>query len=158
MADSSVILNAQTIHRVLTRIGGPVLDQLNGAASGNSGGQARNLVEVQAGVFKSGMGARLTADWTSATTVKGVTPAGDLRFSDLAKVNLNLFADLGQQPKLVKAHPWLRASRVNLSISNLFDAHQDVRDAAGATPTGYQAAYLDPAGRTIKLSLRKVFF
>ncbi|OYU70997.1 MAG: TonB-dependent receptor [Alphaproteobacteria bacterium PA2] len=144
--------------RILTRVGGPVLDQLNGAASGNSGGQARHLVEVQAGLFKNGMGARLNADWTSATTVKGTTPAGDLRFSDLAKVNLNLFADLGQQPKLVKAHPWLRASRVSLSVSNLFDAHQEVRDASGATPVGYQAAYLDPTGRTFRVSLRKVFF
>jgi len=144
--------------RILTRVGGPVLDQLNGAASGNSGGQARHLVEVQAGLFRNGMGGRLTADWTSATTVKGTTPAGDLSFSDLARVNLNLFADLGQQPKLVKAHPWLRASRVSLSVSNLFDAQQEVRDASGATPVGYQAAYLDPAGRTFRVSLRKVFF
>ncbi len=144
--------------RILTRVGGPVLDQLNGAAAGNAGGQARNLVEVQAGIFKDGMGGRLTADWTSATRVKGTTPTSDLRFSDIAKINLSLFADLGQQPKLVKAHPWLRASRASVSISNLFDAHQDVRDATGATPSGYQAAYLDPAGRTIKFSLRKVFF
>ncbi len=144
--------------RILTRVGGPVLDQLNGAAAGNAGGQARNLVEVQAGIFKDGVGGRLTADWTSATRVKGTTPTTDLRFSDIAKINLSLFADLGQQPKLVKAHPWLRASRASVSISNLFDAHQDVRDATGATPSGYQAAYLDPAGRTIKFSLRKVFF
>lgn len=144
--------------RILTRVGGPVLDQLNGAASGNAGGQARHLVEVQAGIFKDGLGGRLNADWTSATTVKGSTSAGDLRFSDIARINVSLFADLGQQPKLVKAHPWLRASRVSISVTNLFDAHQDVRDATGATPAGYQAAYLDPAGRTFKLSLRKVFF
>ena len=144
--------------RVLTRVGGPVLDQLNGAAAGNAGGQARHLVEVQAGIFEKGLGARLNADWTSATTVKGATPASDLSFSDIARINLSLFADLGQQPQLIKAHPWLRASRVSISVNNLFDQHQDVHDATGATPAGYQAAYLDPAGRTIKLSLRKVFF
>ena len=33
-----------------------------------------------------------------------------------------------------------------------------VRDASGATPLIYQGAYLNPAGRTISLGLRKLFY
>jgi len=33
-----------------------------------------------------------------------------------------------------------------------------VRDADGVTPVSYQPDYLDPMGRTVKLSLRKVFY
>ena len=43
-------------------------------------------------------------------------------------------------------------------MTNLFDSRIQVRDAAGNTPLIYQSAYLDPAGRTIKLSFRKLFF
>ena len=32
-----------------------------------------------------------------------------------------------------------------------------VRDATGATPVGYQPANLDPVGRSVRFSLRKVF-
>jgi hypothetical protein len=31
-----------------------------------------------------------------------------------------------------------------------------VRDAAGATPTGYQPANLDALGRTVRFSVRKL--
>jgi len=58
----------------------------------------------------------------------------------------------------VHAYPWLRGARVTLSVTNLFDQRIDVRDGTGATPLSYQSAYLDPAGRTITLSLRKLFY
>jgi hypothetical protein len=32
-----------------------------------------------------------------------------------------------------------------------------VRDAEGATPTAFEPGYLDPAGRVLALTLRKVF-
>lgn len=84
--------------------------------------------------------------------------AGDLNFSDIAKINLRLFADLGAQRDLVARHRWLRGSRVTLSVTNLFDQRIQVKDADGATPLSYQAAYLDPLGRVVKLSVRKLFF
>jgi hypothetical protein len=33
-----------------------------------------------------------------------------------------------------------------------------VRDATGATPVRYQPDYLDPLGRTVMFSIRKLFF
>jgi hypothetical protein len=144
----------------LVRPGGPVFDLLNGSPMGSGGGQPRQQVEVQAGALQHGLGARLSANWVSATSVHGApgTPTGDLSFSDLAKVDLRLFADLGQRQALAARHPWVRGLRVTLSVTNLFDARQRVRDATGATPLSYQPDLLDPVGRVARISLRKLFF
>ncbi len=145
---------------LLVRAGGPTFDLLNGSAAGSGGGQPRHQVEGQFGITEKGLGARLSANWKSATEVKGVvgSPTGDLRFGSLAKVDLRLFANLGQNRDLVAHHPFLRGTRVTFAALNLFDARERVRDASGATPVGYQPAYLDPVGRTVSISFRKLFF
>jgi iron complex outermembrane receptor protein len=147
---------------VLIRPGVPELDFLDGSAASSRGGRPRHEIEAQAGLFKNGLGARLTANWQSATFVRGGPVAGggtgdDLFFGDFATVNLRLFADLGLQP-FAREHPFLRGMRVSLSVDNLFDARQQVRDRLGATPLTYQPGYLDPLGRSVRLSIRKLFF
>jgi outer membrane cobalamin receptor len=147
---------------ILIRQGVPILDLLNGSATGSSGGQPRHEIEAQAGLFKDGFGARLTAQWRSGTTVNGGPDGrggttGDLDFSGVTTVNLRLFANLGQQEGLIRAAPWLENTRLSLSVNNLFDSRQRVTDAAGLTPIGYQPDYLDPLGRSVTLSLRKQF-
>jgi iron complex outermembrane receptor protein len=146
--------------RVLVRPGGPMLDFLNGSAASNAGGQYRNEIEAQLGMTLAGFGARLSADWREGATVTGGpgSPTGDLSFSGVTTINLRLFDTLGQQPWVVKRYPWLRGARVSLNITNLLDQRVRVRDAAGATPLAYQPGFLDPAGRTISLSVRKMFF
>lgn len=146
---------------ILVRPGVPVLDLLHGAAAGSAGGQSRHEVEFQLGYLKSGIGVRISADWKSATRVDGGgagSTSGPLSFSDLATVNLRLFDNLGAQPAIVKAAPWVRGMRLSLSVNNLFDARQSVHDATGRTPSGYQPAYLDATGRVVQVSLRKLFF
>jgi hypothetical protein len=144
---------------ILIRPGVPLLDQLDGAAAGSTGGQPRHRIEAQAGFMKNGLGARLSANWQSGTTVRGGTGTApnDLFFSDLATVNLRLFADLAQVGSL-GLHSWARGLRVSLSVNNLFDSRQRVRDAAGNTPLSYQPDYLDPQGRAVLLTVRKLFF
>lgn len=143
---------------VLLRAGGPTLNLLGGDALDNRGGRPRHEIEMQAGAFKRGLGARLTATWQSGTTVRGLAgSASNLSFGDLATVNLNLFANVADYIGRSKAPAWLKGTRISLSATNLFDARQDVRDGSGATPIGYQPAYLNPIGRTVALSLRKVF-
>jgi outer membrane receptor protein involved in Fe transport len=43
-------------------------------------------------------------------------------------------------------------------VNNLFNARPEVRDAAGITPLGYRPDELDPLGRSVTLSIRKLFF
>ena len=68
-----------------------------------------------------------------------------------------MFFDLGGMPKLM-AKPWARGLRVSVGVNNIFDSRQHVRDANGDTPLRYQPAYLDPLGRTVSISIRKLIF
>jgi hypothetical protein len=70
---------------------------------------------------------------------------------------LRLFADLGQRPDIVKRAPFFRGARISLAIENLTDAKINVRDRAGAVPIGYQRDLIDPLGRTVTFSFRKLF-
>ena len=144
---------------ILIREGLPELDLLNGSASGSRGGQARHQIQLQGGYVVNGLGARVSANWQSATRVNGGATGNDqLRFGSLATANLRLFANLGQQPDLVRDNPWLRGTRVTLSVDNIFNQRQEVRNAQGVVPLSYQGGFLDPLGRTVRLSVRKLFF
>ena len=60
-------------------------------------------------------------------------------------------------PSVVKKHPFLKGTRLQLAINNVFDTIQKVTDSSGAVPLRYQPGYVDPVGRLIKLELRKQF-
>lgn len=146
------------VDQVLIRPGLPVLDRLNGDATGSGGGQPRHEIEGQLGYFNAGLGVRLSANYQSPTTANAAagSTAGDLRFSSLTTFDLRVFADLGQMPAFI-GKDWARNLRVTFAVTNLFNQRQDVRDANGDTPVRYQPAYLDPLGRTVRISLRKLF-
>lgn len=139
---------------IVIRDGLPVIDLLDGGATGSRGGSPRHEIQAQGGVFKNGMGAFVNANWRDGTTV------GDtLRFSDQTTINLNMFVDLGQQQSLVQRFSWLQGSRLNLGFQNIFDTRTEVTTIDGSDlPLNYQADYLDPQGRTISLSFRKILF
>ena len=145
---------------VLVRPGGPLIDLLNGGSLGRGGGQPTHEIEAQAGITRNGLGARLSANWQSATTVDSGTGLAEdrLRFGDLTTINFRLFANLGGIPELVADHPWLRGTRLTVSVDNIFNQRQRVTDATGTTPVNYQPDLLDPTGRTIRVSFRKLFF
>ena len=144
---------------MLVQRGGPALDLLNGDAIGSNGGQPRHELEGQAGYSNNGIGVRLSANWQSATDVNGGTLGNpqNLHFSSLGTLGVRLFGDLGQRLDLVKAHPWMRGMRVALAVDNLFDTRQRVTNASGTTPVAYQPDYLNPLGRTVRISIRKLF-
>ena len=144
---------------ILIAPGVPELDLLNGDATGSSGGQPRHEVKARIGYMNNGIGARLGIDWESGTHVDGALGgASRLEFGSLATANLRLFANLGQMPQLTKDMPFLRGARVSIGIDNIFNQRREVRDATGATPLRYQQDYLDPLGRTVSISFRKLFF
>ena len=144
------------VDEVIIGPGLPKIDYLHGDAQGQSGGQPRHVVQAQAGWYNNGWGARLGANWRSGTDVNTLTD-GQLHFSPLATFDLRLFANLGEQFELVEKHPFLRGSSVRFEVTNLFDSKPKVRDAAGNTPLNFQSDLLDPLGRTIMISFRKLF-
>ncbi len=138
------------------RDGLPKLDFLRGDAAGQSGGTPRHRVELQTGWSNNGFGARLSGNWRSGTRVEG-SRNGDLRFDPLATIDLRLFANLGERFDLVAKHPWLFGSSVRLEVENLLNERPKVRDSFGSVPLGYQSDLLDPTGRTVTISFRKLF-
>ncbi|WP_294033799.1 TonB-dependent receptor [Sphingopyxis sp.] len=142
---------------ILVRRDLPKLDLLDGAAIDLRGGPRRHELELQAGFFKKGLGARITLNWQSGSIIRNPSGGGDLAFSDLATVNVNLFVNLADRFGGANAPQWLRGARTTLGIVNLFDRRPQVRDSTGSTPLNYQPAYLDPPGRLISFGIRKVF-
>ena len=136
--------------------GGPEIDYLHGDAAGSSGGTPRHKIEMQTGWSNNGLGARLGANWRSGTTVTTLT-GDDLRFSPYGTFDLRLFANPGDIPEVAVKHPWLRGTQIRLSVDNLLNSHPQVRDANGVVPFNYQPGLLDPIGRTIMISFRKLF-
>ncbi|HET8749129.1 MAG TPA: TonB-dependent receptor [Sphingomicrobium sp.] len=144
------------VDKVTIAPGFPDLDFLNGDASGQSGGTPRHVVEARAGYFNNGLGARLSANWRSGTRVDTLT-GDNLHFSPLATFDLRLFANPGDIPEMVVKHPWLRGTQVRFQIDNIFNARPKVHDAFGNVPLNFQPDLLDPLGRTIMISFRKLF-
>jgi hypothetical protein len=140
----------------------PRLDLLDGDAVGSFGGSARHSVDVEGGAFKNGLGIRLIASWRSGTDIDGgPIPGGgispDLRFGSLFTLNTRLFMNFDQRKGLIKRMPFLKGSRISLRVNNVFDTIQTIQDSNGSTPLRYQPGYVDPLGRNIEFSFRKLF-
>ena len=132
------------------------LDYLHGDAAGQTGGTPNHLVEAQAGYFNNGLGARLSGNWRSGSNVDTLT-GDNLRFSPLATFDLRLFANPGDIPEVALKQPWLRGTQVRFEVNNVFNNRPNVRDAFGNVPLSYQSDLLDPLGRTVMISFRKLF-
>jgi TonB dependent receptor len=151
------IFDTWYLHAVtLIRPGIPELDLLNGAPSDLSGGQPRHKVELHALWHRGALGVLLDGEWRSATLVGSgdATTPDDLYFSSLFVLSPRVFVDLG---RMVQNSSWAKNARVTLYADNLFDRRQSVRDAEGVTPLAFEPGFLDPQGRVVGLSLRKVF-
>jgi iron complex outermembrane recepter protein len=144
---------------ILIRPGIPRLDLLNGSATSNLGGTPRHRFELSGGIFSKGLGTRISGNYRSSTRANGSGIAGssDLRFSDLATLNIRLFMNLDDRGNLTKKVPFLKGSRMALSVENVFNDIVDVRNEDGLIPLSYQPGYLDPKGRFFELSFRKRF-
>jgi iron complex outermembrane recepter protein len=135
----------------------PQLDLLNGDATGQNGGSPRHVVDLEAGWFNRGIGGRVIGAYQSATNLRGSRFSNDLRFSDLVTVNLRLFVNFEQRKKLTARMPFLRGSRIAFRVNNLFNDIQNVRDSLGGVPLRFQPGFVDPLGRTVEISFRKIF-
>ena len=146
------------VDKAVLRRGLPELDFRSGSAAngGSGGGRPRHSVEAQAGYFNNGIGLRFSANYRSATRITG-GPNGALEFEPLATFDLRLFVNPGDNLALRAKHPWLRGTSIRLEAKNLLNERQRVRDKVGMVPLGYQQDLLDPVGRTVGITLRKLF-
>lgn len=133
----------------------PVLDYLDGEAQSASGGRPRHQVEVESGYYNNGLGVRLSGNWRSATRLASI--GDDLRFSPYATFNLRAFANLGERLDLVTKAPFFRGSSVRFEVNNIFNARPQVNGATSSIPFAYQPDRLEPIGRTVGLTFRKLF-
>ena len=159
-AQFAVYYTLQLVDRVTVANGVAPIDLLNGGATGAGGGQPRHEIEGQAGYSNNGLGFRLSANWQSATEVTGGAAGtfSTLHFGSLAKFDLRLFDDFTQNLDFLKKHHWAKGLRVGLAVTNIFNTRQRVTDETGTVPLSYQGAYLDPQGRAVKLTVRKLLF
>ncbi len=153
-----VFHTVQFSSQVLVTPGGPRLDLLNGDAL-SAAGTPRHSLEFNGGLFYKGLGSFIQGSWNAPTTVKasGLPGTSDLRFGSVANVNMFIFLDFSQRPKLIKKMPIFKGARLSFRIENLLGSRQRVTDSSGTVPLSYQADYLDPRGRVITLQLRKLF-
>ncbi len=144
------------VDRALIEPGLPQLDYLHGAPVGQAGGQPRHQLQAQAGWSNNGFGARVGANWRSATRVDSLS-GGPIGFSPVATFDLRLFANVGQYLPIVSRHPWLRGVSARFEVGNVFNSLPRAHDSAGSVPIGYEPSILDPLGRTLMFSIRKQF-
>ncbi|MET3667876.1 TonB-dependent receptor [Caulobacter sp. 1776] len=131
------------------------LDLLNGASTSRRGQPKREL-GFRLNAFKQGLGVNLNGNWRGGSVIDaGPTNGGALRFDDQTTINLSAFYEVPRDVKAGRASKWLAGGRVTLAADNLFYSRPIVKDAKGVTPQAYQADYLDPLGRTVRLTFRK---
>ncbi|HXC58780.1 MAG TPA: hypothetical protein VN645_05655 [Steroidobacteraceae bacterium] len=140
-------------NQVTLRDGLAPINLLGGGTLGGSP-PSRHLVQLNGGVTDNGIGIRLTGEWRSAgDTTNSTAGTGNLHFASLGTMDLRLFADVGQR---LPNKTWARGLRVTFAMQNLFDDRQKVTNDLGVVPQAYQPGYVDPTGRTILLTVRKI--
>lgn len=139
-------------NEILIAPGVPVIDLIGGG-----GAVSRNNTRMEAGVFRGGLGLRLSGTYLGPTRIdgSGLPGSSDLEFDGLAKVDLRFFADLGTVFK--KQDGPLKGLRVSFRADNLFDGARRVTDQDGNVPLNYQPALIDPVGRYLGIDVRKMF-
>jgi len=134
----------------------PTVDLLSGGAIGVGGAPSRHQVNVLMTLGTRGIGTVLSGVWRSESFLTVTSGGGTdrLRFSPLATLNLRAFV---AGTRLFPRERWLRGSRFSITVSNLLNDRQEVRDSFGDTPLRYQPGYRDPLGRTVEIEFRKTF-
>ncbi|MEN2785605.1 hypothetical protein ACFOKI_11670 [Sphingomonas qilianensis] len=133
--------------------GAPTLDLLRGDTV-TGGGSPRLSSYAYGGISHRGTGGTFDFWYGGANRVRNADRAANLRFAAIFKLNMGVFVGLD---RLLPKQDWARKLQLKIDISNVTDARQSVRDGNGRVPNRFQRDYLDPVGRTISLTLRKLF-
>jgi outer membrane receptor protein involved in Fe transport len=143
--------------RLTLREGLAPIDLLSGNAVLFAGGRPRHQLDLSANLTRAGLGLRLNAAYRSRSVVGLTDLAGaptQLRFGALGTLSARAFAEAD---RLFGRSALTKGTRLSLSVNNLTNAREEVRDRFGITPLPYQPAFRDALGRTIELEIRRRF-
>jgi hypothetical protein len=142
---------------VVLRDGLPSLNLLGGDFLSDMGGTPTHELELQTTLSMRTWSADINAQWQTHTSAPvGTLEPDRLTFSQGITVNLRLQFNLSYQHWLTRLLPFLRGN-LNISADNVLGAHTTVRDSRGVVPLAYGESYLNPTGRTFRITLRKRF-
>ncbi len=137
--------------------GSPRLDLLDGDFISDTGGTPRHELELQTTVATRLWSADINARWQAPTHVMaGPLADEDLTFSQGVTLDLRLQLNMGEIGWLNRVLPFL-PGKLNISADNILGAHATVHDAHGVVPAAYSESYINPTGRTFRITLRKRF-
>jgi hypothetical protein len=114
----------------------------------------RHQLDLTLGYSERGLGVRLTGERRSQSFLGASENAGILTFAPLTTFSLRSFVE---GSRLDASSALLRNSRISLTITNLANQREQVRDDQGGTPLAYQPSLRDPIGRLVEIELRKSF-
>jgi hypothetical protein len=137
----------------------PQVNLLNGFALSRLGGSSRHDLRLSAGLFRRGLGFRGELAVKSGSTIDYASlggPTAKLRYSYNPTLNVQIF--LNPQDRIVGTVPsLLKDLQVTLRIDNALNVKTRVVDADGRTPYVLRPDFLDPTGRSITFTARKIF-
>lgn len=106
------------------------------------------------GINYLGNGMNVDGWFQGSNRVRSDNPASDLFFSPIFKMNMSAYVSVHH---FLKKQDWTKHTQVRVEVSNVTNARQHVRNRDGDRPYRFQLGYMDPIGRTVKLSVRKLF-
>jgi len=140
--------------RLELKPGLPAFDLLGGDTIDGWQGHYRFAIWGWGGLSKAGDGVSFTWQYMGPSHIHGGSPTTDLDFSSRFNLDVSTFVWLRHWfPK----ENWLKKTKLTLQVTNPFDSYVHARDANGDTPFRYQRAFTDSAGRTVKITLRRLF-
>lgn len=140
--------------RLELKPGLPALDLLGGDTIDGWQGHYRVAIWGWGGLSRAGDGFSFTWQYMGPSRIHGGSPTTDLHFSARFNLDVSTFVWLRHWfPK----EEWLKKTKLTLQVTNPFDSYVHARDANGDTPFRYQRAFTDSQGRTVKLTLRRLF-
>jgi len=139
--------------RLQLRPGTPVLDLLSGD-SVTGWKTARVSGYFYAGIGQLGNSFSIDGWGDGGGRVRSPLPASDLYFSPLFHADVHATLSVHH---FLRKQAWTKHLQLKLDIEKLINFEQKVHDGNGNVPNQYQPDLLDPVGRTVKFTIRKLF-
>jgi hypothetical protein len=139
--------------RMQLRPDSPKLDLLGGD-SVNGWKTARVSGYFYAGIGQLGNSISIDGWGDGDGRVRSPIPTGDLRFSPTFQLNFHATLSVHH---FLRKQAWTKHLQLKLDLEKLVHVRQTVRDRNGNVPNQYQPDLLDPVGRTVKFTVRKLF-